>query len=29
MVVGQWIVNHPSDDTGPRTVSDAIVVVRR
>jgi exopolysaccharide biosynthesis protein len=29
MVVGQWIVNHPSDDTGPRTVSDAIVVVPR
>lgn len=24
-----WIVNHPSDETGPRTVSDAIVVLPR
>lgn len=29
MVVDRWIVNHPSDDTGPRAVSDAIVVLPR
>jgi len=26
---GGWIVNHPSDPTGPRAVSDAIVVLPR
>src|SRR5215471_15125071 len=29
VVQGGWIVNHPSDDTGPRKVSDAIVVLPR
>jgi exopolysaccharide biosynthesis protein len=29
MVVERWIVNHPSEDTGPRAVSDAIVVLPR
>ena len=29
MVVERWIVNHPSDETGPRSVSDAIVVLPR
>jgi hypothetical protein len=29
MVVGGRIVNHPSDATGPRKVSDALVVTRR
>jgi exopolysaccharide biosynthesis protein len=29
VVTGGWIVNHPSDDTGPRKVSDAIVVLPR
>src|SRR5262249_33606533 len=26
---GGWVLNHPSDETGPRTVSDAIVVLPR
>jgi len=29
VVQGEWIVNHPSDPTGPRPVSDAIVVLPR
>lgn len=29
MVVERWIVNHPSDETGPRPVSDALVVLPR
>jgi exopolysaccharide biosynthesis protein len=29
MVVGGTIVNHPSDETGPRKVSDAILVLPR
>jgi len=29
MVVDRWIVNHPSEESGPRPVSDAIVVVPR
>jgi Phosphodiester glycosidase len=29
VVTGGWIVNHPSDETGPRKVSDAIVVLPR
>jgi exopolysaccharide biosynthesis protein len=27
MVVQGWVVNHPADETGPRKVSDAIVVL--
>jgi len=29
MVVRGFVVNHPSDDTGPRKVSDAILVFAR
>jgi exopolysaccharide biosynthesis protein len=29
VVQGGWIVNHPSDDTGPRKVSDAVIVLPR